>query len=348
MVISCPCALVISIPLSFFGGIGNASRKGILIKGNNYLEALNNLDIVVFDKTGTLTKGVFEVTKIIPVNGYTNEKLLEISAKAEVFSTHPIAFSILKAYGKKVDKENIKNYQVVSSYGISVETDKENILVGNSKFMIDNDIEFNEIDEVGTKVYVAVNRMYIGCIIISDSIKEDSYNAITGLREKRIRKLVMLTGDNKAIATTIANELKIDEIYSELLPQQKVEIVEILNKQKRPDGKLAFIGDGINDAPVLALSDIGISMGNLGVDAAIEASDIVLMTDEPSKLIEAIEIAKATKKIVWQNIIFALGIKLIFLILGAFGIASMWEAVFADVGVSIIAILNAMRILRMK
>lgn len=328
MVISCPCALVISIPLSFFGGIGNASRKGILIKGSNYLEALNNLDIVVFDKTGTLTKGVFEVTKIIPVNGYTNEKLLEISAKAEVFSTHPIAFSILKAYGKKVDKENI--------------------LVGNSKFMIDNDIEFNEIDEVGTKVYVAVNRMYIGCIIISDSIKEDSYNAITGLREKRIRKLVMLTGDNKAIATTIANELKIDEIYSELLPQQKVEIVEILNKQKRPDGKLAFIGDGINDAPVLALSDIGISMGNLGVDAAIEASDIVLMTDEPSKLIEAIEIAKATKKIVWQNIIFALGIKLIFLILGAFGIASMWEAVFADVGVSIIAILNAMRILRMK
>lgn len=328
MVISCPCALVISIPLSFFGGIGNASRKGILIKGSNYLEALNNLDIVVFDKTGTLTKGVFEVTKIIPVNGYTNEKLLEISAKAEVFSTHPIAFSILKAYGKKVDKENI--------------------LVGNSKFMIDNDIEFNEIDEVGTKVYVAVNRMYIGCIIISDSIKEDSYNAITGLREKRIRKLVMLTGDNKAIATTIANELKIDEIYSELLPQQKVEIVEILNKQKRPDGKLAFIGDGINDAPVLALSDIGIAMGNLGVDAAIEASDIVLMTDEPSKLIEAIEIAKATKKIVWQNIIFALGIKLIFLILGAFGIASMWEAVFADVGVSIIAILNAMRILRMK
>ena len=328
MVISCPCALVISIPLSFSGEIGNASRKGILIKGSNYLEALNNLDIVVFDKTGTLTKGVFEVTKIIPVNGYTNEKLLEISAKAEVFSTHPIAFSILKAYGKKVDKENI--------------------LVGNSKFMIDNDIEFNEIDEVGTKVYVAVNRMYIGCIIISDSIKEDSYNAITGLREKRIRKLVMLTGDNKAIATTIANELKIDEIYSELLPQQKVEIVEILNKQKRPDGKLAFIGDGINDAPVLALSDIGISMGNLGVDAAIEASDIVLMTDEPSKLIEAIEIAKATKKIVWQNIIFALGIKLIFLILGAFGIASMWEAVFADVGVSIIAILNAMRILRMK
>lgn len=291
---------------------------------------------------------MFEVTKIVPINGYANEQLLEVSAKAEVFSTHPIALSILKAYGKEVNKEDIKNYQVITGYGGSVDTISENILVGNSKFMMDNNIEFNELDEIGTKVYIAINKVYIGCIVISDSIKEDSYKTIIGLKEKGIKRLVMLTGDNKAIGTSIANELRLDEVYSELLPHQKVEIVEMLNKQKRPNGKLVFIGDGINDAPVLALADIGIAMGNLGVDAAIEASDIVFMTDEPSKLIEAIEIAKITKKIVWQNIVFALGIKLTFLILGAFGVANMWEAVFADVGVSIIAILNAMRILRMK
>lgn len=348
LVISCPCALVISIPLSFFGGIGNASRKGILIKGSNYLEALNNLDIVVFDKTGTLTKGTFEVTKINPIDGITKEKLLEVAAKAEIFSNHPISFSILNAYGKEVNREDIKNYQVIPGYGISINTNKEHILVGNSKLMVENNITFAESNEIGTKVYVAVNKIYNGCIVISDEIKKDSYKATMLLRDKGIRKLVMLTGDDKTIGNSIASELKLDEVYAELLPNQKVEIVEKLNNIKRPKGRLAFIGDGINDAPVLAISDIGIAMGGLGSDAAIEASDIVLMTDEPSKLIDAINVAKATKRIVWQNIVFALAIKLMFLVLGAFGIASMWEAVFADVGVSVIAVFNAMRVLKMK
>ncbi|MDD4623772.1 MAG: heavy metal translocating P-type ATPase [Bacilli bacterium] len=348
LVISCPCALVISIPLSFFGGIGNASRKGILIKGSNYLEALSNLDIVVFDKTGTLTKGTFEVAKIIPSLNYAEKDVLEYASRAEVFSNHPIAFSIINYYGKPIDKEEIKNYNEISGHGVSATFNKKNILAGNEKLMKKYNIKFDAQTVIGTKIYVALDKEYIGCIVITDQIKKDSYKAISELRKNGVRKIVMLTGDNKSTAEIIFNELKLDNFYSELLPNQKVEILEKLDCEKRVKGKLAFVGDGINDAPVLARSDIGIAMGGLGSDAAIEASDIVLMTDEPSKLVDAINVAKATKKIVWQNISFALGIKLIFLGLGAFGIANMWEAVFADVGVSVIAVFNAMRILRMK
>lgn len=348
LVISCPCALVISIPLGFFGGIGGASKKGILVKGSNYLEALNNVDIVVFDKTGTLTKGVFEVTSMAPSDGFTDTQLLELAAHAEAFSNHPIALSIVKAYDKEIEKEKLTDYEEISGHGIRVLVDGKEILAGNSKLMDANGVQYTPSDEIGTMVYVALDKKFAGCIVISDEIKEDSRRAIAGLKEKGVRKTVMLTGDNQKIGEAIANELKLDEVYTQLLPDQKVEKLELLDSQKRPKGKLAFVGDGINDAPVLARADIGIAMGGLGSDAAIEAADVVLMTDEPSKLLEAIDVAKKTKRIVWQNIIFALGVKGVFLVLGAFGIATMWEAVFADVGVSIIAILNAMRVLRMK
>lgn len=348
LVISCPCALVISIPLGFFGGIGGASKKGILVKGSNYLEALNNVDIVVFDKTGTLTKGVFEVTSMAPSDGFTDTQLLELAAHAEAFSNHPIALSIVKAYDKEIEKEKLTDYEEISGHGIRVLVDGKEILAGNSKLMDANGVQYTPSDEIGTMVYVALDKKFAGCIVISDEIKEDSRRAIAGLKEKGVRKTVMLTGDNQKIGEAIANELKLDEVYTQLLPDQKVEKLELLDSQKRPKGKLAFVGDGINDAPVLARADIGIAMGGLGSDAAIEAADVVLMTDEPSKLLEAIDVEKKTKRIVWQNIIFALGVKGVFLVLGAFGIATMWEAVFADVGVSIIAILNAMRVLRMK
>lgn len=348
LVISCPCALVISIPLGFFGGIGAASRRGILIKGGNYLEALNNLDIVVFDKTGTLTKGVFEVTNMYPVNGFHKEELLEITANAEIFSNHPIAMSILNEYGNEIHKDKISNYNESSGYGISVIVDGKKVLVGNDKLMIKENILFTETIDIGTKIYVAVDEVFAGCIVISDTIKTDSGETIEKLKDKGIRKTVMLTGDNPQIAEAIAKKLRLDEVHSKLLPVRKVEKVEMLDGQKKDKGKLAFVGDGINDAPVLARADIGIAMGGFGSDAAIEAADVVLMTDEPSKLIEAIDIAKATKRIVWQNIVFALGIKGLFLLLGAFGVATMWEAVFADVGVSVLAILNSMRMLRIK
>jgi len=348
LVISCPCAFVVSIPLGFFGGIGGASKKGVLVKGSNYLEALNNLDIVVFDKTGTLTKGVFKVTNIIPANDYSEEALLEITANAEAFSNHPIAMSVLKAYGREADKDKISGYMEISGYGISVVVGGKKVLAGNHKLMQLENIGFTESDDIGTKIYVAVDGAFAGCIVISDEIKADSKAAIAELKSKGVRKTVMLTGDNPQIAEAIAKELQLDEVYAGLLPDQKVEKVEILNGQKSPKGKLAFVGDGINDAPVLARADVGIAMGGLGSDAAIEAADVVLMTDEPSKLGDAIDVAKFTKRIVWQNIIFALGIKGVFLVLGAFGVASMWEAVFADVGVSILAILNAMRVIRMK
>ena len=348
LVISCPCALVISIPLSFFGGIGGASKKGVLVKGSNYLEALNNLDIVVFDKTGTLTKGVFQVMAIHTANGFTENELLAYAAKAGVFSNHPIALSILKAYDKSIDKEQLSEYSEISGHGTRVTVNGKVVFAGNEKLMKLSNISFIENTDIGTKVYVAIDNQFAGALLISDEIKKDSRETIAGLKARGVRKIIMLTGDNTRIGEAIAKELGIDEVYTDLLPDQKVEKLEMLDLQKRAKGKMAFVGDGINDAPVLARADVGIAMGGLGSDAAIEAADVVLMTDEPSKLLEAIDIAKATKGIVWQNIIFALSVKGVFLSLGAVGIATMWEAVFADVGVAVIAILNAMRILKMK
>lgn len=348
LVISCPCALVISIPLGFFGGIGGASKRGVLIKGSNYLEALTKLDTVVFDKTGTLTKGVFKVTNIAPAGDFTPEQVLELAAYTESFSNHPIALSIRKAYGQDIAQEKVKDYTEISGHGISATINGQKVLAGNEKLMKRDHLSFDESFQMGTKVYVAVDGQYAGCITIADEIKEDSKSAIAGLKALGVSKVVMLTGDNAQIAETIGNELELDEVYAELLPADKVEKLEMIDRQKQPKTKLAFVGDGINDAPVLARADIGIAMGGLGSDAAIEAADIVLMTDELSKLIEAVDIARYTKKIVWQNILFALGIKALFLLLGAFGVATLWEAVFADVGVTLLAILNAMRVIHRK
>jgi Cd2+/Zn2+-exporting ATPase len=346
LVISCPCALVVSIPLSFFGGIGGAAKRGVLVKGGNYLEALNKLDIVVFDKTGTLTKGVFKVTSLQPSKGFTENELLSLAANAEAFSNHSIALSIQKAYGGEADKNALSDYNEIAGYGVRVKYNGKTLLAGNSKLMRLEGIAFDEAKSIGTTVYVAVDNTFAGYIIISDEIKPDSYKSITELKTRGIRKTVMLSGDNPQIAGAIAEALKLDEVYAGLLPHEKVEKVELLNGQKK--GTLAFVGDGINDAPVLARADIGIAMGGLGSDAAIEAADIVLMTDEPSKLSEAIDIARFTRRIVWQNIVFALGVKGLFLILGAFGAASLWEAVFADVGVSLLAVLNASRVGNLK
>jgi len=345
LVISCPCALVVSIPLGFFGGIGNASKKGILVKGGNYLEALANLDIVVFDKTGTLTKGTFQVTELHPTNGYTQEELLQIAAYAECFSNHPIAQSILKEYGKNIDKNRLKHYEELTGLGIKAHLDDQKIYVGNEKWMAEMNIPIDSFTGIETKVYVALNHTYVGCLFITDEIKADSYNLVRRLKKLGVRKTTMLTGDNKEIGALVGNALEFDDIYAELLPQQKVEQVETLNTTRLPKKTLAFVGDGINDAPVLALADIGIAMGGLGSDAAIEAADVVLMTDEPSKLIEGIQVARFTKRIVWQNIILSLGVKLLFLFLATLGVSSLWEAVFADVGVALIAVLNSMRVL---
>lgn len=348
LVISCPCALVISIPLGFFGGIGGASRNGVLVKGGNYLEALNNVDTVVFDKTGTLTKGVFKVTEIHPMKNITKEELLGYAAFAEAYSNHPIATSILKAYGKEVNKEIIEKYDELSGYGIKVQVKGKEILAGNIKLMDKEKISYKQVEAIGTIVYLAIDGSFAGYIIISDEIKEDSQNAIKGLKTIGVKKTVMLTGDSKEVGTKVAHQLGLDEVYAELLPNQKVEKVELLERQKSSKGKLVFVGDGINDAPVLARADIGVAMGGLGSDAAIEAADVVLMTDEPMKLVSAIKIAKRTKAIVWQNIILAFGVKGVVLLLGAGGLATMWEAVFADVGVALLAVLNAMRVLNVK
>ncbi|MCH4201112.1 MAG: cadmium-translocating P-type ATPase [Clostridium tyrobutyricum] len=345
LVISCPCALVISIPLGFFGGIGGASKKGILIKGSNYLEALNNVDIVVFDKTGTLTKGVFKVTEINAQNGIAKDELLEYAAYAESYSNHPIATSIIKEYGKEVNKNEINNYDEMSGRGIKVNVKDREVLAGNIKLMDKENISYKNIDVAGTVVHIAIDRKYAGYIIISDEVKEDSREAIQGLKQIGVKKTVMLTGDSKSIASKISEQLGLNEFYAELLPNQKVEKMEILDKEKSAKGKLLFVGDGINDAPVLARADVGIAMGGLGSDAAIEAADVVIMNDEPSKIVSAIKIAKRTRMIVWQNIIFAMVVKLIVLALGAGGVATIWEAVFADVGVTVIAVLNAMRVL---
>ncbi len=348
LVVSCPCALVVSIPLSFFGGIGGASNRGILVKGSNYLEALNSVDTVVFDKTGTLTKGVFKVTEINAVNGISKEELLEYTAYSESFSNHPIAKSIVSEYGKDINKDEIENYEELAGYGLKVSVKGKTVLAGNEKLMVEQNILFEKKTIVGTVVQVAIDNEYKGYIVISDEVKEDSKEAIAKLKNNGIKKVIMLTGDNKAVGEKIGSELGLDEVYTELLPHQKVEILEEIYKKKNSNGKLIFVGDGINDAPVLKRADIGVAMGGVGSDAAIEASDIVLMTDEPSKLVDAIKIAKRTRVIVWQNIIFAMSIKIVVLVLGALGFATMWEAVFADVGVALIAVLNAMRVMRTK
>ena len=347
LVVSCPCALVISIPLSFFGGIGGASKMGILIKGSNYLEAIANTEIIVFDKTGTLTEGIFEVQKINPKDIDEND-LLENAAYAECYSNHPISLSIKRAYGKQIDKSKIKSTEELSGRGIVAIINGKNVLVGNEKLLNENNIEFEKNNDIGTILYVAIDKKYVGNIVIADKIKEDAKDSIMSLKKSNIKQAVMLTGDRKAVGENVAGILGIDKVYTELLPDGKVEKVEELLKEKSEKGKLAFVGDGINDAPVLALADIGIAMGGLGADSAIEAADIVLMTDEPSKIVDTIRLSKKTMKIVKENIIFAISIKVLVLILSAIGISTMWEAVFADVGVSIIAILNALRVLNVK
>ena len=347
LVVSCPCALVISIPLSFFGGIGGASKMGILIKGSNYLEAIANTEIIVFDKTGTLTEGIFEVQKINPKDIDEND-LIETAAYAECYSNHPISISVKRAYGKQIDKSKIKSTEELSGRGIVAIINEKTVLVGNEKLLNENNIEFEKNNDIGTILYVAIDKKYVGNIVIADKIKEDAKDSIMSLKKSNIKQAVMLTGDRKAVGENVAGILGIDKVYTELLPDGKVEKVEELLKKKSEKGKLAFVGDGINDAPVLALADIGIAMGGLGADSAIEAADIVLMTDEPSKIVDTIKLSKKTMKIVKENIIFAISIKVLVLILSAIGISTMWEAVFADVGVSIIAILNALRVLNVK
>lgn len=361
LVVSCPCALVISIPLGFFGGIGGASRHGILIKGTNYLEVLNDLESVVMDKTGTLTKGIFKVTEVnaennIKINDFENNKteltkplLLKYAAHIEKFSNHPIAQSIVAEYENsvsKVDENVVKDFEEISGFGIKVNINNHQFLAGNSKLMNLENITFDKKENLGTAIYLAADGKYIGNILISDEVKEDSARAIKGMKENGVKEIVMLTGDNEAIGKNIAEKLGIDKVFTELLPNEKVEKLEEIYKTKSEKGKVAFVGDGINDAPVLARADLGIAMGGAGSDAAIEAADVVIMNDEPSKIVIAIKIAKKTKEIVWQNITVAFAIKIVVMALGLFGDATMWEAVFADVGVALLAVLNATRVLR--
>ena len=354
LVVSCPCALVISIPLGFFGGIGGASKKGILVKGSNYLEALSNTEIVVFDKTGTLTKGVFEVQKIEPIN-IPKEELLKYTTYAEYNSNHPISVSLKNAYKKmlderkeekEIDLSKIISVEELAGMGILANIDGKEVLVGNEKLMKEKNIKYTHCDDIGTIIYVAIDNNYSGYILISDEIKEDSKYAIESLKKNNIGKIVMLTGDKEKVGKFVSEKLGLDEVYTELLPDEKVKKVEDLMKEKSEKGKLVFVGDGINDAPVLALSDIGVAMGGLGSDSAIEAADIVIMTDEPSKIVTAIKTSKKTMKIVKQNIIFAITVKVLVLILTAFGVGNMWEAVFADVGVSVLAVINSLRALK--
>ncbi|CDZ24736.1 Cadmium, zinc and cobalt-transporting ATPase [[Clostridium] cellulosi] len=345
LVISCPCAIVVSIPLCFFGGIGGASKNGILVKGSNFLEALNNVDTVVFDKTGTLTKGNFKVAEIKTANGFTEDEVLSLAAYAENYSNHPIAVSIRESYGKEIDSRRISDYEELSGKGIRVKIDGKTVLAGNSSLMKAENIACEKIMSPGTVVYIATDGKFAGYLVIADEIRPDSEKAIQELKAAGV-KTAMLTGDSKAAGELAGKELGLDQIYTELLPHQKVEQLERLSKAIDGSGKLVFIGDGINDAPVLAQADVGIAMGGTGSDAAIEAADVVFMTDEPKKIVTAINIARRTHKIVWQNIIFALVVKAALLILGALGVANMWEAVFGDVGVTLIAVLNATRTMR--
>lgn len=348
LVVSCPCALVISVPLGFFGGIGGASKRGILVKGSNFLEALNNVETVVFDKTGTLTKGAFAVTSVNTQNGFTKELLMEYAAYAESYSNHPIAHSIVEVYGKEIEKDKIYKHLEIAGQGVKVRIDGREVLAGNTRLMESEGVEHSSAEAFGSVVHVAVDSVYAGNIVISDKVKDDAEAAIKELRALGVGSIVMLTGDLKSVGEKIGKQIGVDEIYSELLPADKVDRIESMEIKKSSKGKIVFVGDGINDAPVLARADIGIAMGGLGSDAAIEAADIVIMTDEPSKVATAIKIAKRTRAIVVQNIAFALGVKAVFLLLGAFGIATMWEAVFADMGVALIAIFNAMRVMNTK
>lgn len=345
LVISCPCALVISVPLSFFGGIGGASRCGILIKGGNYLETLAKAEIVVFDKTGTLTKGVFNVTAIHP-EIISEERLIELAAYAEAYSTHPISRSIRDAFNAEIDKSRISDVKELSGRGVSAVIDGKKIFAGNDKLMEEIGVSWHPCHHTGTTVHVATDNTYAGHIVISDEVKTDSAEAVKSLKNAGVKKTVMLTGDAKAVGESTAKQLGLDEVYTELLPDGKVEMVEKLLEEKSDKGRLVFVGDGINDAPVLSRADIGIAMGAVGSDAAIEAADVVLMDDKPSKIALAIDISRRTLSIVHQNIVFALAVKLAVLVLGALGLANMWEAVFADVGVSVIAIINAVRALK--
>lgn len=347
LVVSCPCALVISIPLGYFGGIGGASKHGILLKGSNHLEALNKVDTVVFDKTGTLTQGKFHVANIVSNSSFTSDEILEAAATAESRSTHPIAQSIVEAYGK-VDSAMLRNVTELAGLGLAATVNGKRILAGNDRLMIKNGLKPLINGDTGTLVHVAIDRTYAGYIVIEDEIKVDAKASIAALKDLGIRKIVMLTGDSSKVGEKIASILGISDVYAELLPQDKVDIVERLEKEKVGKGKLVFVGDGINDAPVLTRADVGIAMGALGSDAAIEAADVVLMTDEPMKLATAIRLSRFTQKIVWQNIALAFGVKAVVLILGTFGLASMWEAVFADVGVALLAVFNALRVLNAK
>lgn len=348
LVVSCPCALVISIPLSFFGGIGGASRQGILVKGSNYLEALNHVDTVVFDKTGTLTKGIFKVSKINPYNDFTAEELIKYAAYAENYASHPVAASILNAYHGTIDKDKIEKYMEIEGHGVSALIDGNEVLLGNAKLMGNKNINFVSDGTGGASVFVSVNGVFAGSIVISDQVKEDAAKAISDLKEAGVKKTVMLTGDIKSVGEETAHALGIDEVYTDLLPADKVNKLEELENKKASKGNLIYVGDGINDAPVLARADIGIAMGGLGSDAAIEAADVVIMNDEPSKIAVAIKLAKKTRSIVMQNIVFALGVKAAVLLLGGAGHASMWGAVFADIGVALITIFNAMRVMQTK
>lgn len=345
LVVSCPCALVISIPLTFFGGIGTASKHGVLVKGSNYLEALDQVKTIVFDKTGTLTAGIFQVQDILPTPGQTKDGVLQYAATAEHFSTHPIAKSILQAYGKPIDEGELKGYEEIAGHGVALQYQGKQLLAGSHKLMEQFHVTYTPCDAIGTKVYVALGGTYLGCVAIADEIKKDSQTAISRLRRLGIQQLIMLTGDVTVIAKDVSQKLGLTSYYAELLPADKVAKLEELDAQKPQGSKLAYVGDGINDAPVLARADVGIAMGGAGSDAAIEAADVVLMSDAPTQLADAIAIAKRTKRIVWQNIFIALGIKGIFLVLGAFGLADMWEAVFGDVGVTMIAVFNSMRML---
>jgi Cd2+/Zn2+-exporting ATPase len=349
LVVSCPCALVISIPVGFFGGLGGASRNGILVKGGQYLEALGSVDTVVFDKTGTLTKGIFRVAAVVPMDGIAEEELLYYAAMAEGYSNHPIALSIAQAFGRPLDQQAVDEYAEVPGYGVKAKVKGRQVLVGNARFLKQHGVSCLDIEAVGTCVHISIDGIYAGYILIEDMLKEDSKLAIDNLKQLGVNRTVMFTGDSYHAGLKVGLSLNLDEVHTGLLPHQKVEKLEELQKTKSSKkGKIVFIGDGINDAPVLARADVGIAMGGVGSDAAIEAADVVFMTDEPSKLITAIKIARRTKRIVWQNVIMALGVKLLVLLLGVAGFAGMWEAVFADVGVAVLSVLNASRIINSR
>jgi len=346
LVISCPCALVISIPLGFFGGIGGASRKGILVKGGNYLEALSRVDTVIFDKTGTLTHGYFTVKDVQPATGFSHDDLLRYGAAAAHYSSHPLSVSIREASAEKPDEEIIAAYEEFPGRGVKMNYGNQLILMGNQKLLSEHDIEIRDDSDHKTRVHLAVDGQYAGNIILEDELKENAASAVQELRKLGIKQIIMLSGDKKLVAEEIGHKLKLDRVYAELLPDQKVEIIEKLEKQSNRSGKNVFVGDGINDAPSLARAEIGVAMGGVASDAAIEAADIVLMTGQPSKLAEAIAVARKTRSIVFQNIVLALGVKAVVMGLGLFGLASMWEAVFADVGVALLAVLNSMRAMK--